>query len=117
MNTEEYKNTLVDLFPEFESYWESEDNIYKHDQFNIHSVTLCFCEYFKFNYKKFTEQQMSRLFEFVEKWVSKDPDDKLLVSNALCTCFLENIAQSEAGDASKKYLGKDSLEYFKKWES
>jgi hypothetical protein len=56
------------------------------------------------------------LFEYVEECVKTDVHSESGVSNAACTCFLENLTGE--GELSKnilRFMGEKSKEYFDKW--
>jgi hypothetical protein len=62
------------------------------------------------------EDARRTLFKFVEECVRTNAHSENGISNAACTCFLENIAREGAVSAlAAKYLGSESKKYFDQW--
>ena len=116
MNKEELLDFFISLFPGFEKAWKSEGNVFcENDNFTSHGVCAEFSHYFKDNFESFSDENLKSLFQQIEEIVTGDAKNENETTNALYTCFLENIAQTEAGNSSEKYLGKKSREYFNHW--
>ncbi len=114
MNKEQLLKFFVFLFPEFEKFWDSEGDIYYEDgDYSIYGVSSVFSWYFKDNYKEFSQQELVLLFQKIEEVVADEED--LDAANALCTCFLENIAGEDVGNFSRKFMGSKSREFFDYW--
>ena len=107
--------SICKITPSFKDYWEKEDNCFK-DENGLGSLHGIFSEYSGFikdYFNKINEKDKTNLFNFIEECVLKDPMSGSGISNAACTCFLENLAGE--GDFSKqviKYLGSKSIDYF-----
>ena len=115
MNKEELLNFFISTFPKFKRIRESESNLFcGGDNYTPHGVCAEFSNYFEENYLEFSNEQLKMLFNKIEEIdrASKNGDE---IDNALCTCFLENIAQTESGDYAKQFMGKKSKEYFSYW--
>ena len=105
--------TLV--FPDFNEVWNSEEN-YSRDKnvFTSHGVCAEFSHYFIENYITFSIEQLKSLFNKIEELIGNSEAENE-IDNALCTCFLENIAQTESGNLAKQFMGKRSKEFFDYW--
>jgi hypothetical protein len=69
--------------------------------------------------KTIPDDNLNIIFEFIEfnikeKETSLEKNSGLL-SNALCTCFLKNISQTNAGEYAKIFMGPKSRAYFDQW--
>jgi len=116
MNSREFKEWLVSVFPDFEKQWESDENYSKEgEEYTVHGVCIEFTHYYRQNYGALTTNQKKRLFDFIEEVVANDPNDESPMANALCTCFLENIAGEEAGETAIAFMGKASRTYYAQW--
>jgi hypothetical protein len=102
---EQLLEAIVQIVPEFALHWERPGN----DSLNVDVV-------FKGQVWELSDTQRRMLFEFVEKCVVTDPYAGRGVSNAACTCFLENLAgEGDLSRAIAPYLGTKSKEYFDEW--
>lgn len=107
---------FCELFPSFRPHWDHELNCYRQgDDFTAHGVCFDFSEYFTECHEQASEAALVKLFSFVEQEASGDPDDKSPLANALCTCFLEYIAETASGERCLKFMGPVSKEYFSYW--
>ena len=116
----ELLQALVQIAPEFAVHWESPDNCFRNDDgsFSAHGIFAELTAYIRGSFGKLSDTQRRMLFEFIEKCVLTDPDSHSGVSNAACTCFLENVAgEGDLSQAITPYLGAKSKEYFDKWNS
>ncbi len=108
---------LVELFPEFRARWDDEDNNMNRngDDFTAHGICAEFSHFYI--EKGFTAEPtiIGKLFQKIEELVASDPEDRDPVANAVCTCFLENIAQLEAGERSLAVMGPVSRKFFQYW--
>jgi len=118
MNKEEFKKWLMSEFPGFQEQWESEENFHKeNNEYTFHGLCSEFSHFFIDNVESIDDTKLDKLFKLVESWVTRDSSNKLDISNALCTCFLENIAKTKAGEKAKRFMGKESKEYFNNWNN
>ena len=127
-------NDLLAFFlriaPAFENLWEAEDNYHIRDDgsFNFHDVCSEFSRYFvdqisfgeRTYYKTsfFPDIETSKLralFDLIENNLIEEGEPENDLDNALCTCFLENIANTKAGEHARKFMGDKSKTYFDKW--
>lgn len=114
MNNEQLLKFFVSLCPEFEKYWDSEGDIYREgDDYTIYGVCSVFSWYYRDNYSEFSHRNLNTLFQKIEEVVSDE--NELDAANALCTCFLENIAGEEVGRFSREFMGSKSKEFFDYW--
>lgn len=115
MTKEDLLEFFISIFPEFEAVWNAETNYFRDNNFyTAHGICSEFSHYFRENYREFSRQQLFLLFNKIEENVGiQEEEDE--IDNALSTCFLENIAQTESGDYTKQFMGKNSKEYFSYW--
>lgn len=108
---------LFVIAPDFETCWESSHNdaIHEDGSFTLHGICCRFAEFFRQRYELFTQEQLTELFWLVEHYLD-DPDEYgLPVANALCTCFLEDIASEPCGEFAKPFMGSQSRSLFDQW--
>lgn len=116
MERDELLRFLTKLFPEFSKNWGSEDNYFRNgDEYTVHGVCSQFSTYFKSACQDMSDSELHALFVELERIISADIENSDLAANALCTCFLENIAQTNAGNLAKAYLGESSRRFFEYW--
>jgi hypothetical protein len=118
MQTDELRGLLVGLFPAFQEQWDQGDNLHRDgDAFTPHGLCSAFSSFYVGQELPLYEPVAKRLFAAIEQVVSADADDKDPVANALCTCFLENIANTSVGEASAQIMGPASRKYFEFWHA
>lgn len=117
MSPSELLNFLVDLFPPFRKQWDDEHNNMNRtgDDFTAHGVCAEFSSFYIAHGLAADPSTLDRLFKKLEALVVGDPDDKDPAANAVCTCFLENIAQLPAGEKSIRYMGPETRKFFAHW--
>ncbi len=115
VNERDLLEFFISMFPNFETAWNSEKNYSRDaDIFTPHGVCAEFSHYFIENYIEFSNEQLEIFFNRLEELIEySEPGNK--IDNALCTCFLENIAQTESGDFVKQFMGKRSKKFFDCW--
>lgn len=136
MSPSNFLALIFEIAPAFRAEWESEDNLFVQDDgsYNFHSVCSKFSHYFitqeKHKYASrndvmwnptIADSKLIYLFSLFESNIEdietkeslKTPEGSL--SNAICTCFLENISQTNAGEYAKGFMGKKSRAYFEQW--
>lgn len=107
---------LCEIVPGFGAAWRDSLFVGEDGSFTVHSVFSEFSFYVRAHFGEFDEDTRSKLFRHVEQCVTTDIHSEIGVSNAACTCFLENIAGE--GDFSlvvSRYLGSESRKYFNSW--
>ncbi|MGH8618199.1 MAG: DUF7674 family protein [Burkholderiales bacterium] len=84
---------MFGIFPDFQPYWEDEDNphIEEDGKFAFHAVMLEIRDYFGQQFKTFSEKQILAFSSFLNDAVLQD--DKL--ENAVSTCFLESSGKGK----------------------
>jgi hypothetical protein len=117
MSPPQLVDLFVELFPQFRRAWDDENNNMNRngDDFTAHGVCAEFSHFYIENGLGADSSKLDRLFEKIEEIVACDPEDKDPVANALCTCFLENIAQTPAGEGSIGFMRPESLKFFRFW--
>jgi len=113
--TEEVRARLVRLFPAFDGALV--DSHYSDDEgdFTEHGLWAEFSHFYQEQVSDFASPQIADLFDWIETIVASDPDDQEGLANAVCTCFLENISSTSAGEASLSLMGTSSRAIFAKW--
>ena len=115
---EELLENLVQIAPEFLSAWNNEDNLFidKDGSFSVHGVLAEFSSFKRDNFGLLDENRRKKLFDYIEECVTTDIHSENGVSNAACTCFIENLAgEGVLSNTILKYLGVESKKYFDKW--
>ncbi len=115
---QELLSILIELVPEFKSHWEGSDNLFveRDGSFTVHGIFAELTYYLKKNLSGVEEPIRKELFLTIEKLVNTNQNFSGGVSNAACTCFLENLAgEGELSEIISKYLGPESRKYFDEW--
>ncbi|MBI2011788.1 hypothetical protein HYS91_03395 [Candidatus Daviesbacteria bacterium] len=129
MTKEEVKEFLIKLFPGFSEVWNSEDNYQKEEDgsYTYHGLFIEFSPFFIDNINNFSDEQLKELFSSIEKWEVQETatfeewrsgkvDEAQLLSNAIFTCFLENIAGEGFTERIQLFMGKRSFEYYSHYD-
>lgn len=123
MTKEEVAKYLIELFPGFSKVWNSGDTLYREEDgsYTYHGLFLEFSVYFRDHFNDFSDEQLKKLFSKVEGWERKETssspkDDEQLLSNAVFTCFLENIAGEGFTRRIEPFMGKKSREYYSHYD-
>ncbi len=108
----EYVSKLSYFIPEFSERWNSDDCLFNDgNESTIHCVFAEFSHLVIEQLKNGSLKNKAELFSFIESVALKDNDD----SNAVFTCFLENIAnrfgESINSDSVMPFLGKASKKF------
>ena len=114
----ELLENLVQIAPEFLSTWNNEDNLFidKDGSFSVHGVFTEFSSFMRDNFGLLDENRRKKLFDYIEECVTTDIHSENGVSNAACTCFIEDLAgEGVLSNTILKYLGVESKKYFDKW--
>jgi hypothetical protein len=115
---EEMLDTLILMFPEFKMQWEIEGYGWKSNKDGSFELCGLFSEFSGFVRDKFSQMpdwKKAELMNFIESCVTDDLDDKL--DEAVCTCFLENLASEPPLSAElRRYMGQRSLVFFNEWD-
>jgi hypothetical protein len=109
---------LIDIVPGFHDFWQKDDNLFVDEDgtFSVHGVFSEFSAYLRDKFVKLKESKRRQLFAYIEECIKEDPHSEIGVSNAVRTCFLENLAgEGELSESILEYLGENSKEYFEKW--
>lgn len=108
---------LSRLFPDFKLKWDDPENYFKEDDgsFTVCGVFAEFSHHVRRQFDEMSEETKWSLFRYIENCISGKTMDDL--SNAVCTCFLENLAGENFSARLRSYMGRRSLEYFKQWDN
>ena len=114
-NKENLLEFFISVFTKFETSWKSErNNFIDKNVFTAHGACAEFSHYFKEHFNEFSDDQLKTFFSSIEDLIV-DSEPRTEIDNALCTCFLENIAQTESGELAKQFMGKHSAKFFDYW--
>ena len=108
MTPTELIDALDRILPGFRDYVKSDENYAPQD--TLHGVFMA-CTWFV-GVRSFDDRTWRRLADLVNPMVDESDDD---LSNAVCTCFVEDIA--ERGHPLKPLLTGFALTYWEFWES
>ena len=118
MQVHELLNVLTRIYPQFEHYWDTDSNLHRTgDEFTGHGLCSAFSSFFQDQELPLNDFALESLYGKIEQIVSADPNDNDPVANALCTCFLENISYTQAGEISIPYMGPVTRKFFENWHS
>lgn len=95
---------LTEIFPGFEGYWNSRENLHREED---GSATLCglfaeFSHFMREHFNSLTPQSLDHLSEFIEQRMELPGSD---LDTAVATCFLENVAEESFTTALSQHLG------------
>lgn len=106
---------LLQRFPDFEARWPERGEGVGTEDLTFHRVCSKFSTHYIHDVVDFKAPEVAELFVLIEDVVAADPDDATRFANALCTCFLENISCTWAGEASVVLMGPASHRFFAPW--
>jgi hypothetical protein len=112
---QELLQRLFELSPGFRSIWEAPDNLFISDDgsFTVHGVFSQFSGYAREGFGNFDQCTRTSLFRYIEECVNTDIRSSVCVSNAACTCFLENLAGDGAlSEEIRRHLGPEYRRYY-----
>jgi hypothetical protein len=112
---QELLDAAFSMIPTFRLYWQSPDNVFINSDgsYSHCSVFAQLSHYLPEHISDLKGPDLSTLFNFVETCIVNKQEG---LSNAACTCFLENLASEGAlSQTISPYLGKRSKEYFANW--
>lgn len=113
---EELLAKLCGFVPGFVATWQKSLFVDEDGSYSVHGVFSEFSSYIRDHFDEFDRDTWTRLFQYVEQCVATDVHSDAGVSNAACTCFLENIAgEGELSSVVLPYLGEESRKYFDQW--
>ena len=114
MTADQILRRFKELVPAFAAAWNESLFIDKDGSFTTHGIFSEFSFFFREHFLELTEETRREILKFVEECVKGEGFSED-VSNAACTCFLENIAGDEQLADVCKYLGPESREFFDQW--
>ncbi|MDO9337533.1 MAG: hypothetical protein Q7T61_14125 [Caulobacter sp.] len=114
-SVDELSAVLVSLFPDIAD--QLQDTLYAGEdgQFTVHGIWAEFSGFYRERFAALERSKVRELFDIIEAVVAADPYDHDQIANAACTCFLENIANTEAGVVSRAWMGPASQLFFDHW--
>jgi len=104
---------LIPRFPGFSASWAV--SLHNHGDVTFHGICAEFGTYYIHGVEDYGAPEAVALFRMIENVVATDRVGFHPLSNALCTCFLENIACTRAGEASVPLMGPQSYAFFEGW--
>ncbi len=111
MTPHEILEELVRIYPDFRSYWESE-NLFLGDDgsFTACGVFSQFTDFFRAHHLKMKKEEL----EAIAALVGCCERDQFLTDSAY-TCFLENIAGDPPYQTLAPYLSNAAIEFMSHW--
>lgn len=116
LTPDETRLKLVAIFPMFEKQWADKENLWREEDgaFTLHGLFNDFSCFVRDNFYNASEATRRELFDFIEACISNDESDRL--DNAVCTCFLENLAnEPPLSYEMRRYMGPKSKAFFDFW--
>lgn len=110
---------LLALRPDFRPWWDDERDLWKRDgeDFTTHAVFAVFSHFVADRLSCGPAPELAAVFDYVE---SKLDDEDSEVSNAACTCFLENLMNRVPGSIAPTtlvpLLGPKSRRFCQLWD-
>lgn len=108
---------LIAMFPVFATQWENNGDDWKNKDgsFRFWGLFAEFSRFVRDNFNQISEQKQKELMDFIESCVTDDDNDD--VDNAVCTCFLENLAgEPPLSGQLRRYMGPKSEAFFNEWD-
>ena len=104
MTALDLRNKLASIFPDFESYWNSPDNLFREEQGSdtICGVFSAFSHFARERFASFQPTALDNLGRFVEQFLEA-PDTEL--RNDCGACVLENMTSEAFTDSFVAHLG------------
>lgn len=117
MKPRELLRKLFAILPGFEACWNSADNNFVDEtgRCTLHGVCAQLSRYVEDNYQTLASAEWKELFDEIEFHIRGSEGPEAELDNALCTCFLENISSTPAGEAAKAWMGPKSRRFFDAW--
>lgn len=109
--------TLTRLFPAFAAQCHYSESLFANED---GTFTFCglFCElteFVRYCFETMPDPERTELFKFVEDCISIHDNDEL--DTAVCTCFLENLADGELSLELRRYIGPTALTFLDAWDN
>lgn len=113
--TEGLRLRLLHLFPDFAG--QLVDALGRQDDGSFTPCGLMseFGTYVRTRIEDFDSEALVDAFALFETIAAADPNDRDPVANAVFTCFLENIAGTQAGEAARHLMGPACAKFFVGW--
>ncbi len=106
----EVRSQLIELMPAFEERWASSENLFISDDgaYTTHGVFAELTHFFRDYGEAYGDEALRGFGAFIERCVSGDNSE---ISNAVVTCFLENLAGESSSERLAPFLGPASLSH------
>lgn len=113
MTPQSLLNRLVDLFPDFRTYWDAPGNCCLNDDgsFTLHGVFSKFTGFFRERHTALPADRVAALGAFVSECIAPADDGPL--DNAAATCFVENIACEPCDRELSPHLTGEARRYWR----
>ena len=105
---------LIASFPHFEQRWQGAENLSIGDDgsFTCHGVFMEFTHFWRDSYESFSDSQLQHFAKILNTWIDSVDGE---MSNAVATCFLENIAGELCGRKIVALLAPEGTAIVKAW--
>ena len=117
-NSDDIRRELVSILPPFDDVLRSAASVFADavSEYTVHGLFAELSHYVSASFPSIGEAARIRLFAFVERCVYGELGADGEVSNAACTCFLENVTNEAQSLRLRTYLGPHSRAYFDQWQ-
>lgn len=110
---------LQSIAPGFGEYWNDPENLFRADDgsFTFHGMFVEFSHYVREEFELLDEATRVQLFQFAEECAAHRQRSDTELSNAVYTCFIENLTNEPISAQIRSYLGPKSLALFDAWDN
>ena len=119
LTTAEVMSKLQSIAPGFGEYWNDPENLFRADDgsFTFHGMFVEFSHYVREEFELLDEATRVQLFQFAEECAAHRQRSDTELSNAVYTCFIENLTNEPISAQIRSYLGPKSLALFDAWDN
>lgn len=95
----------------FETFWEAERRWHSDEQghISLHGAFSVLSEFVTTNFQHFPDSQHQNLWEWIEWQFSSAENDR---AEAVVTCFLENLADTQAEQHCRPFMPENLVRWF-----
>jgi hypothetical protein len=96
--------------PSLAEYWPHGRQSYtdENGDISVHGVFCVLADYMRDQHVEFTREQLADLWEWID-WQLSSTDET--ISHAVCSCFLEIVADTDVEESSRQFMSDTAAEY------